>query len=212
LGFAAGSWIIGAAVVMAGFFAPKILLALWKDMRSARFETQLVDALILMGNSLKSGLDVTAGVERVATSMTSPISEEFGLALNAYRLGAPLETALLDMTQRINSRTLETAVYAINIQRETGGNLIKTFDQLVQTIREESKLQKKVAVITAQGRMQVAFLACFPWVLAALFYFLAPEFMKPALANTWGQLVMVFLIVWEVIGIMVTKKIVTVDV
>jgi tight adherence protein B len=116
------------------------------------------------------------------------------------------------MTTRIRSRTLETAVYAINIQRETGGNLIRTFEQLVITIREEEKLQKKVKALTAQGRTQIFFLAGFPWALGVLFYMLSPDFMKPALANRWGQIVMVFLIIWEIIGIMVTKKIVTVDV
>ena len=136
LGFLAESGVLAAAIVIAGIFAPKILLALWKDVRSTRFEAQLMDGLILMGNSLKSGLDIASGVERVAASMPPPISEEFGLVLNAYRLGTPLESALMDMTGRITSRTLEIVVYAISIQRETGGNLIKTFDQLVQTIRE----------------------------------------------------------------------------
>ena len=212
LGYVTESWVLAAAVIVVGMFTPKILLSLWKEVRSTQFEAQLMDALILIGNSLKSGLDIVAGFERIATTMKSPVSEEFGLVLNAYRLGAPLESALTDLTQRINSRTLETVVTAINIQRETGGNIIKTFDQLVQTIREEGKLQKKVRAITSQGRTQIFFLAGFPWVLAAFFYFLAPELMRPALANTWGQFIILFLLVWEVIGILVTKKIVTVDV
>jgi tight adherence protein B len=193
-------------------FAPKLILALWKGRRSAQFENQLLDALILLGNSLRSGLDIAAGIERIATTMKPPISEEFGLVLNAYRLGTPLETALIDLTERIRSKTLETVIYAIAIQRETGGNIIKTFDQLVITIREESKLQKKVRAITAQGRTQIFFLAGFPWALAGLFFVMTPEFMRPALANSWGQFVALFLVVWEVVGIIVTKKIVTVDV
>jgi tight adherence protein B len=212
LGYYAGSWIIAAVIASAGIFAPRILLSIWKGIRSEQFDAQLMDALILISNSLKSGLDIVAGIERVAGTMKPPISEEFGLVMNAYRLGAPLEAALIDLTTRINSRTLETVVYAISIQRETGGNIIKTFDQLVATIREEGKLQKKVAAITSQGRTQIYFLAGFPWVLAIIFYFLSPDMMQPALASTPGQLVLVFLVIWEIIGIMVTKKVVTVDV
>src|SRR5205085_7945807 len=103
-----------------------------------------------------------AGIERVAVSSKPPISEEFGLVLNAYRLGTPLEVALMDLTERINSRTLETVIYAINIQRETGGNIIKTFDQLVMTIREETKLQKKARSTSAQARAQIVVPAGFP--------------------------------------------------
>ena len=204
--------LIAVAVVLLGLLAPKIILTIWKDIRSSQVDAQLMDALLVISNSLKSGLDIAAGIERIATTMPPPISEEFGLVLNAYRLGAPLESALMDLTSRIRSRALETAVYAITIQRETGGNLIKTFDQLVLTIREEGKLQKKVKALTAQGRMQIFFLAGFPWALALLFFFLSPDFMQPALAKPWGQSVVLFLLVWEAIGILVTKKIVTVDI
>jgi tight adherence protein B len=212
MGFLAGSWVVAGAIVVAGVFAPKIILSVWKEMRSAKFDAQLMDALLLMGNSLKSGLDIVAGIERVTTSMKPPVSEEFGLVLNAYRLGTPLESALMELTTRINSRNLDTVVYAINIQRETGGNIVRTFDQLVLTIREESKLQKKASAMTSQGRTQIFFLAGFPWALALLFYLISPDIMVPAFAHPMGQLIVVFLIVWEVIGISVTKKIVMVDV
>jgi len=211
LGILTSSWVLALAVSLFGLAAPKVLLSIWKNMRSSQVDSQLMDALILINNSLKSGLDIASGIERVATTMKPPISEEFGLVLNAYRLGTALETALMDLTTRIRSRTLETAIYAINIQRETGGNLIKTFDQLVLTIREEEKLQKKVKAITSQGRTQIVFLSCFPWGLAVLFYLLSPDFMRPALNNPWGQVVIIFLLMWEAIGIVITKKIVTIE-
>lgn len=212
VGIVSGSWILGLAIALFGTAVPRLALLLWKELRSAQFETQLLDGLILMNNALKSGLDIATGIELIANSTKPPISEEFGLTLNAYRLGAPLEEALLGMTERIKSRSLETAVGAIVIQRETGGNLVKTFDQLIATIREEAKLQKKIKALSAQGRTQIAFLTVFPWGMGALMYGITPETFGPALASTTGQLVLVGLIVWEAIGILVTKRIVTVDV
>jgi tight adherence protein B len=212
LGWATESWVLAGFCVMVGLVAPKMFLAVWKSLRSAQFDEQLMDALILIGNALRSGLDIATGVELVANNMKPPISEEFGLALNSYRLGGSLESALLDMTKRIRSRTLETVVLATILQRETGGNLIKTFEQLIQTIREEGKLQKKVRAISAQGRTQIAFLAVFPWGMAALLYILSPEMIQPALSQSWGQLAVAVMVVWEMIGIVVTKRIVTVDV
>jgi tight adherence protein B len=171
-----------------------------------------MDALILVNNAMRSGLDIASGIELITTNLKPPISEEFGTVLNTYRLGGSLESALSDMTRRIRSRSLETAVGAILIQREMGGNLVKTFEQLIQTIREESKLQKKVQALSAQGRTQIAFLAVFPWGLALLFYMLSPDMIGPALRNPLGQVILIGLIIWEGIGILVTKRIVTVDV
>ncbi len=212
LGVITQSWVLAMAITAISFFVPKIVLKVWKDIRSSQCEAQLMDALILIGNALRSGLDIATGIELVNTDMNPPISEEFGLVLNAYRLGSPLEGALLAMTDRIHSRTLETAIGAVIIQRETGGNLIKTFEQLVQTIREEEKLQKKTKAVSSQGRTQIAFLSVFPWCVFALFYFMSPEMMKPALESPWGQMTLIGLVVWEGIGIVVTKRIVTVDV
>jgi len=210
LGIATGSWILAGALAVSGLFAPKLILRVWRDIRTAQVEAQLMDALILISNSLKSGLDIAAGIERVAVTMKAPISEEFGLVINSYRLGTSLETALLDLTNRIPSRMLETVIYAINIQRESGGNIIKTFDQLVTTIREESKLQKKVKAMTAQGRAQIVFLTFFPWLLAVVFFFLAKDMMMGALQSSIGQIILVFLIIWEGVGVLVTKKLVEV--
>ena len=211
-GWLTDSWVLGGAIALTALFIPKITLSIRKQLRSTQVEAQLMDALILINNALKSGLDISTGVELVATNLHAPISEEFGLVLNAYRLGAPLDTALLEMTQRIQSRPLETAVRAIIIQRETGGNLIRTFEQLVETIREESKLQKKVRAFSAQGRTQIAFLAFFPWGLAALFYTMSPDTFRPILADPLGQAVFVGLVIWEGIGLIVTKRIISVDV
>jgi tight adherence protein B len=212
LGILSGSWVISVAIIAAGAVAPKIMLNVWREIRSKQFDLQLLDALMLLGNSLKSGLDIVAGIERISTTMKAPVSEEFGLVMNSYRLGTPLETALADLSQRINSRNLSTVVNAITIQRETGGNIIKTFDQLVLSIREESKLQKKVDAITSQGRTQIFFLAGFPWALGVIFFFMSPDFIQPALVHPMGQFVILFLVIWEIIGIIVTRRIVEVDV
>jgi tight adherence protein B len=212
LGWVTGSWVLAGFFLVVGLVAPKMALTVWKNVRSAQFDEQLMDALILIGNALRSGLDIATGVELVATNMKPPISEEFGLALNSYRLGGSLESALMEMTKRIRSRTLDTVVLATILQRETGGNLIKTYEQLIQTIREEGKLQKKVRAISAQGRTQIAFLAVFPWGMAAILYMLSPEMIQPALTQSWGQLALAVMVVWEMIGIVITKRIVTVDV
>src|SRR5579872_6256810 len=42
LGISTGSWIVAAAVILAGLVAPKFMLSIYKDIRSAQFEAQLM--------------------------------------------------------------------------------------------------------------------------------------------------------------------------
>jgi tight adherence protein B len=212
LGYLLDSGAVGITIALTGVVTPKLLLNVWKGIRSRQFEAQLMDALILINNALKSGLDIAMGIELVATNLKPPVSQEFALVLNAYRLGTPLEEALTDMTKRIQSKTLDTAIGAIVIQRETGGNLIRTFEQLIQTIRDESKLQQKIQAISSQGRTQIAFLAVFPWAVAAAYYFFAGDMVEAAFQTSWGSYLLVGLVIWEGLGLLLTKKIVTIDV
>src|SRR5262245_10259659 len=53
LGVATGSWVISVAIAMVGLIAPKLILSLWKEIRSAQVEAQLMDALLMISNSLK---------------------------------------------------------------------------------------------------------------------------------------------------------------
>src|SRR5690349_15477308 len=81
-GFMMDSWPMGVAVALASTVAPRMILSLWKEIRSSQVEAQLMDALILMNNALKSGLDIATGIELIVNNMTPPISEEFNLVLN----------------------------------------------------------------------------------------------------------------------------------
>ena len=67
-GIGTGSWVLAVGIAIGGVFAPKIILAIWKDIRSGHFEAQLMDALLLISNTLRSGLDITAGFDRISTT------------------------------------------------------------------------------------------------------------------------------------------------
>jgi len=212
IGAALGNILVGLLLGVVLAVGPRFYVTLQRNKRTEMMENQLMDALILMGNVLKSGLDMSAAIEMVSTNMKPPISEEFKQVLNAYQLGTPLETALLDMTKRVPSPLVETVIYVINIQRETGGNIMKTFDQLISTIREEGRLQAKLRSYTAQGKMQILFLAFFPWGLGIFFYFTSPEFMQPALNHWVGKVLIALCIAWEVVGVFVTRRLIQVKV
>ncbi|MEW5950457.1 MAG: type II secretion system F family protein [Elusimicrobiota bacterium] len=163
--------------VMLGFRMPNIYLNFMKFQRGRKVDAQLMDALILMSNALKSGLDIVQGFEMVSKDLLPPISDEFALVIKNYQLGMPFEKALGVMEERVASKMLSYMVRAIVLQRQIGGNLTKVFERIVLDIREESKLDQKTKALTAQQKIQAIVVAIVPFILVSVMFMFQPEMM-----------------------------------
>lgn len=189
-----------------GVRIPEKVLVSLKRSRGIKVNKQLMDALILLSNSLRSGMDIVQGFELVSKDMLPPISDEFGLVVKNYQLGTPFEQALDGLTDRVDSRMLSYVVKAIIIQRQVGGNLTVIFARLVENIREESKLEEKLQAMTAQQKIQSIVVSVMPFVMMGVMFMFNPEQMFAFYTSFIGIFVFVFCCVWIGIGMMILQK------
>jgi len=169
-------------------------------------EAQLMDAMILMSNGLKSGIDIVNCIEMVHRELQPPISEEFGLCIKNYQLGTTLERALEGVEERVQSRLLSYMIKAVVIQRSVGGNLTKIFDRIVENIREETKLTEKTATMTAQQRIQAIVVGLMPWVMFVIMFVFQPGPMRQFYFTPLGAFVLIFCTVWIAVGMKIINK------
>ena len=193
----------GAAVSVR---VPSSILETLKRSRGIKVNKQLMDALILLSNSLRSGMDIVQGFEMVSKDLLPPISDEFGLVVKNYQLGTPFEAALDGMVNRVDSRMLAYIVKAIIIQRQVGGNLPVIFARLVENIREESKLEEKLQAMTAQQRIQSIVVSIMPFVMMMVMFVFNPTQMISFYTSPIGMIIFLFCVVWIFIGMQVLKK------
>jgi len=185
---------------------PSRILETLKRSRGIKVNKQLMDALILLSNSLRSGMDIVQGFEMVSKDLLPPISDEFGLVVKNYRLGTPFEQALDGMVARVDSRMLAYIVKAIIIQRQVGGNLPVIFARLVENIREESKLEEKLQAMTAQQRIQSIVVSVMPFIMMAVMFVFNPTQMISFYTSPVGMIIFLFCVIWIFIGMQVLKK------
>lgn len=204
--------IIGVAITILGWQAPKMIMIYLWEKRCNRFVDQMVDGLTIMANGIKAGLSVTQSMERVVDNMRGPISQEFSLVLNKIRLGMSVEEALNELGERIPRQDLQMFVTAVNILKETGGNLAETFSTIVTTVRERQKVEKKIQALTAQGTMQAVIITLVPFVLLATFLVIDPNYVKPLFTTSLGWFALLMMLSLQVIGGVVMKKVVTIKV
>lgn len=185
---------------------PMAVLDALKKSRGRKINAQLMDSLILLSNSLRSGMDIVQGFELVSRDMQPPIADEFGLVVKNYQLGTPFEKALDGLTERVESRMLSYIVKAIIIQRQVGGNLTVIFSRLVENIREESKLEEKLQAMTAQQKIQSIVVSVMPFVMMLVMFIFNPTQMISFYTSPVGIFVFLFCIIWIGIGMQVLKK------
>ena len=178
--------VLGMVMTVVGWKAPKPVVDMIYTKRVDKFVLQMVDALSLMSNGLKSGLSVVQSLALVTQEMENPIQQEFGLILSENKLGVSLEDAFTNLAKRVKSDDVEMFVTSINILKETGGNLAETFDTIATTIRERIKVQAKIAAMVAQGVTQGVIVMFIPPALGAYFYTQDPDFMKPMFTTPSG--------------------------
>jgi len=195
-----------------GLRLPEWVLNYVRFRRGKRVESQLMDAMILMSNALKSGLDIVQGFELVQRDLVPPISEEFGLVLKNYQLGTSFEKALGGMEVRIESRLLSYMIKAITIQRSVGGNLTKIFDRIVDNIRDEGRLEEKAQALTAQQRIQSIVVGFMPWAMLVLMWVFQPDVMSEYYFSPLGILTIVFCAIWMTIGMGIVRKLADIQV
>lgn len=195
--------LIGAIL---GFRMPNIYLDIMKGLRGKKVDSQLMDALILMSNALKSGLDIVQGFEMVSKDLLPPISDEFALVIKNYQLGMPFEKALGVMEERVSSKMLSYMVRAIVLQRQIGGNLTKVFERIVLDIREESKLDQKTKALTAQQKIQSIVVAIVPFILVSVMFLFQPDMMINFYTSGIGMIVIVVCLILMGLGIKVVSS------
>lgn len=195
-----------------GFQLPPIIFKSLYEKRCNAFVDQMVDALTIMANGVKSGSNPQQAMQRVVEIMGNPISAEFSQVVTQTQFGQSFEEALNDLATRIPRQDVQMFVVAINILKETGGNMSETFQTIVSTIRERQKLEKKISAMTAQGVMQGIIVTSIPFILGLVFFLIDPSHIEPMFNTTIGLILLASMLVLQIIGGVMIKKIVTIKV
>ena len=157
--------LIGLLVVIAVCFAARFHVRRSEAKRRMAFADQLPDVLQLVTTALRSGFGLTQALESVAEEAEEPARSEFSHVLVESRMGRDLSDSMRALAQRMQSRDLEWVVAAIDINRETGGNLSEVLNTVGATIRERGRMARQVRTLTAEGRLSARILMALPLLM-----------------------------------------------
>lgn len=199
-------------VAAMGAAAPFLWLKQRRGARKKQFDNQLIDAVTLISNSLKSGYSFMQSMDLVVKELEPPISEEFQKVIQETRLGLPLDRAVKGMIDRVDNEDLDMMMTSVMIQREVGGNLSEVLDKIGHTIRERVRIRGQVRALSAQGRLSGIILGLLPASLGLILYMMTPEYIRVLFTDPRGRMLLFGAGFMQLIGLLMIRKIVDIKV
>lgn len=201
----------GAIIIMA-IIGPTVWVEKMRRERVELIENQLDGFITALANALKSTPSIGAAFQSVVAILQDPMKQEIELCVKEIKVGSTLDQALLHMAARVGSRPLDTALSAILIGRQVGGNLPKVLETTAASLREMARLEGVLRTKTAEGKMQLWVLGALP---AALFFALNytwPGYFIPMTKSLTGYLVLFFCGGMWVSALVLARKVLSVDI
>ena len=217
VGFVLG-WVIfdsllsGLAMAILANLLPGIFLRRGATRRQLKFESQLVDVLVLITGAVKTGFSLLQAMEVVQREMQPPASDEFRRVHVEVGLGIGLSQALDNLSQRMQNQDLDLVVTAIKIHNQVGGNLSTMLEAVTETVRERDRLFREARVITTQQRYTSYMISLLPIAIGLLMFMLNPEYIMQLFTNGIFVIIPILAVVGIIAGHFVLQRITKIEV
>ncbi|WP_328342919.1 type II secretion system F family protein [Streptomyces violaceus] len=157
-----GLWLIGQ-VALAPFFGPLAgLLGIWvavqflnwqRQKRIEKFINQLPELARVLANATQAGLALRTAIGMAAEELEAPAGEELGKVAAQLAVGASMDDALGELTDRLPSRELVVLVTTLVLSNRAGGQVVSALRNLTETLEERKETRREVRTQLSQVNM-----------------------------------------------------------
>jgi tight adherence protein B len=203
---------LALVVGVAALALPRLGLRMLRSRWRSRLAQQLPDALALWAGLLRAGQSSQQALAQVAQRQSAPLGDELRFVLGQLRMGIALDTTFDSLEERSALADLRLLSTLLATQRELGGNLAESLHRLAELLRGRLQMQARIASLTAQGRMQGVVVGMLPLLLLAVLYVMEREAMQ-VLHTTWqGWVALAAIAILELVGFLLLRRIVRIDI
>jgi tight adherence protein B len=155
--------------------------------RRLAFLEHLPEAIELIVRAAQAGIPITEALAVAGAEVVEPVGTEFRAIAEKIQLGEELKTALNEVADSVDLVDFDCFVVSLIVQRETGGQLSETLQNLATIIRRRKETRAKSKALTAEGRMTANVIAGLPFVVSGMLSVINPAYMSVMLTDPMGR-------------------------
>jgi tight adherence protein B len=180
--------------------------------RQQRFDWQLPELLLSLSGALRAGSGLSVALKHIVQQASPPLSQEFGLVLREQRMGVELPEALDHLYQRMPSESVELVTTMLIFGTRSGASLADLLERICTNLRACQHLERKIDVMTTQGKMQAWVMGALPVVLLLVLGQIDPLSMHLLHSTSLGQAVLASVFILECLGVFALRRILAIHV
>jgi len=169
---------IPAVGIAAGAGLPKLVLGYIAGKRQNAFTLQFAEAIDVITRGIQSGLPVGECLAVISREFEGPVGEEFTLIIEGQRLGMTLEDILARALKRVPTAEFKFFAIVLQIQKQTGGNLAGTLENLSEVLRDRKRMKDKIKALSSEAKSSAAIIASLPFAVLGLLSIVNPAYVS----------------------------------
>ena len=192
--------------------SPYLIVRRKRTKRLEKFEEQFPEALDFLSRSMRAGHAFTISLEMLGDDLADPLGQEFRTLFNEQNLGAPIDLALRNFTERVPLLDARFFTSSVLLQKQTGGNLSEILTRLAWVIRERCRLKGQVKAASAHGRLTATILTLLPVCTMLGLLVVAPGYLQGMAEDSDGKWMIGGAVAAQILGNFFIKKIINIKV
>jgi len=171
-----------------------------------RFLTVLPDTLDLIIRAVRAGIPVVQAISTAGREADEPVRSTFRTMGDALRLGADLTEVLDQAVQRLQIADFSFFAVCLLLQRETGGNLAETLENLAAIIRSRRDIRLKTKALTAEGRLATNIISAVPFAVTGMLYVVNRPYVELLFNTRAGHKIVTLAAILLTVGLWMVRK------
>jgi tight adherence protein B len=195
-----------------GLWIPYLAIGFMANRRMKKFTNLLPEAISLMVRSIKSGLPIAESFQIIGRELPDPIGGEFRRLCDQMRMGQPIDQALWDTAARVGVPEMKFLVVTLSVQRETGGNLAETLENLDNILRRRRQMRLKVKALSSEARASAMIIGSLPFLMMGVLSVADANYLSVLFTDHLGNLLLAAGCTSMTFGVAVMAKMVRFDI
>ena len=198
--------------LMLGGALPHLVVGFFIKRRINQFTAKFPDAIELLVRGLRSGLPISETMQVVGAEVSGPVGEEFRSVSDKMKIGRTMDVALQETADRLGTPEFQFFVITIAIQRETGGNLAETLQNLATVLRQRSQMKLKIKAMSSESKASAYIVGSLPFIVFVMIWMINATYMQGFFVEPRLIIAGIGGLLWMGIGVFIMAKMVSFEI
>lgn len=176
-----------------------------------RFLAVFPDTLDLIIRAVRAGIPAVQAICTAGVESDEPVRSTFRTMGDALLVGAEVKDVLEQAAQRLQLADFSFFAVCLVLQRETGGNLAETLENLAAIVRSRRDIRAKTKALTAEGRIASKIISGVPFFIMGFLYIVNRPYVSLLFNTRAGHKMLTLAAVLLTIGLSLIRKIANLD-